>query len=63
MKKVLSFGELLLRLSPVLENQWIQTATMPVYIGGAELNVAQALAKWDIPVKYFTSIPDHYLSK
>ncbi len=63
MKKVLSFGELLLRLSPVLENQWIQTASMPVYIGGAELNVAQALAKWNIPVKYFTALPDHYLSK
>ena len=36
---------------------------MPVYVGGAELNAARALAKWDLPVKYFTAIPDHYLSK
>lgn len=36
---------------------------MPVYIGGAELNVAHALALWDVPVKYFTAIPDNYLSR
>lgn len=36
---------------------------MPVFIGGAELNVAQALAKWNVPVMYSTALPDHYLSK
>jgi 2-dehydro-3-deoxygluconokinase len=35
---------------------------MPVFIGGAELNVATALARWDIPVAYCTAVPDHYLS-
>lgn len=36
---------------------------MPVYIGGAELNVATALCKWDVPVAYCTTMPDNYLSK
>ena len=36
---------------------------MLVYIGGAELNVSTALAKWDIPVGYCTALPDNYLSK
>ena len=62
-KKVFCFGELLLRFSPTLQGQWIKSQTMPVHIGGAELNVAKALAKWEVPVGYFTSIPDHYLSK
>ena len=62
MGKVLCFGELLMRMSPALNQQWIQQASMPVYVGGAELNAAQALAKWKIPVKYFSAIPDHYLS-
>lgn len=62
-KKVFCFGELLLRFSPTLQGQWIKTQTMPVYIGGAELNVAKALARWKLPVAYGTSIPDHYLSK
>jgi len=63
MKKILCFGELLLRMSPTLEGEWLRQATMPVYIGGAELNVASALARWSIPVKYFTALPDNYLSR
>ncbi len=63
MPKILCFGELLLRMSPSLDQQWIRRAEMPVYVGGAELNAARALAKWDLPVKYVTAIPDHYLSK
>jgi 2-dehydro-3-deoxygluconokinase len=35
---------------------------MPFYLGGAELNVATALAKWDIPVKYGTAMPSHFLT-
>lgn len=61
-QQVLCFGELLLRLSPSLQGQWIKEATMPVYVGGAELNVAQALANWNVPVAYSTALPDHYLS-
>ena len=62
MSKIFSFGELLLRMSPVLNRQWIQRAQMPVYVGGAELNVATALAKWGVPVKFGTALPEHYLS-
>lgn len=62
MNKICSFGEILLRLSPRLDGRWIREATMPVYIGGAELNVAHALAAWQEPVKYCSALPDHYLS-
>lgn len=61
--KVLCFGELLMRFSPLLNGEWIRGQSMPVYIGGAELNAATALALWDIPVKYFTALPDNYLSR
>ncbi|MEO7925067.1 MAG: sugar kinase [Chitinophagaceae bacterium] len=60
---VFCFGELLLRLSPELNRQWINDTNIPVYVGGAELNVATALAKWTVPVKYCTALPDNYLSK
>lgn len=63
MKKVFCFGELLLRYSPAFNRQWIKDAAMPVFIGGAELNVATALANWLIPVKYGTALPDHALSR
>lgn len=63
MSKVLCFGELLLRLSPQLNGEWIRQNKMPVFIGGAELNTATALAKWKLPVSYCTALPDHFLSK
>ncbi|RYY57565.1 MAG: sugar kinase [Chitinophagaceae bacterium] len=59
---VFCFGELLLRMSPVLDGEWISSASMPVYVGGAELNAATALANWKIPVGYCTALPDHYLA-
>lgn len=62
MKKVFCFGELLLRFSPNLQKQWIHAHSMPVFIGGAELNVAKALANWDVPVKYCTALPDNYIA-
>lgn len=51
-----------MRLSPALEGAWLLQNNMPVFIGGAELNVATALAKWQVPVGYCTAMPQHYLS-
>jgi 2-dehydro-3-deoxygluconokinase len=60
-KKILCFGELLLRLSPT--NNWITENALPVFIGGAELNVATALANWNITTKYCTALPNNYVSE
>ena len=62
MEKVLSFGDILLRLSPDTDGKWIDEHAMPVYIGGAELNVANALSKWNVPVAYCSAAPDNYLT-
>lgn len=56
---VLCFGELLLRLAFDSEGAWLQQHAFTVYPAGAEANVACALAKWNIPVAYFTALPDH----
>lgn len=63
MGKIFCFGELLIRLSPDLGNAWIADTRMPVHIGGAELNVAQALINWGLPVKYATALPNNWLSQ
>jgi 2-dehydro-3-deoxygluconokinase len=60
---VLSFGELLLRISPDAEGNWLDENKLPFYIGGAELNVATALALWNVPSRYFTALPDNGLSE
>ncbi|MES1161408.1 MAG: PfkB family carbohydrate kinase, partial [Bacteroidota bacterium] len=63
MKKVLSFGELLLRICPDTEGKWLQNNTLPFFVGGAEANVATALAIWGVPSAYFTAVPDNLLSR
>ncbi|UAY50610.1 sugar kinase [Ferruginibacter albus] len=61
-KKVLCFGELLLRISPAV-NATAEKNPVLVYVGGAEANVATALAGWDVPVKYCTVLPDNFMAR
>jgi 2-dehydro-3-deoxygluconokinase len=61
--KVLSFGELLLRVCPDSEGIWLNSNTLPFYIGGAEVNVARALSLWNIPSAYMTVMPDNSMSQ
>ncbi|KAA3437022.1 sugar kinase [Rufibacter hautae] len=61
--KVLSFGELLLRICPDGDGQWLQENKLPFYVGGAELNVATALALWGVPSAYLTALPENFVSE
>ena len=63
MGKILSFGELLLRICPDTEGNWLRENSLPFYIGGAELNVATALALWGLPSAYLTALPENMLSE
>jgi 2-dehydro-3-deoxygluconokinase len=62
MKKVLSFGELLLRICPDAAGGWLGKNVLPFYVGGAEANVATALALWGVPSAYFTALPDNLMA-
>ncbi len=63
MQKVCCFGEVLLRLSPDTGGAWIDNNQLTVHVGGAELNVATALAKWQVDVKYVSAVPDNYVCR
>jgi 2-dehydro-3-deoxygluconokinase len=63
MGKILSFGELLLRICPDTEGNWLKENALPFYVGGAELNVATALAIWGLPSAYLTALPENMLSE
>jgi 2-dehydro-3-deoxygluconokinase len=62
LKMVVCFGELLLRLSPDANDEWIKKNALDVYLGGSEFNVAAALAKWKTPVCYSTVLPENFLT-
>lgn len=61
-KKILCFGEVLLRMSPLAQGGWIAQQQIPTFIGGAEANVATALCNWGLPAAYCTAMPDNYLA-
>ena len=61
-KKVCTFGEILFRFALPDEQNWIIKPKISAYLGGAELNVANALSCWKIPVKYCTAMPDNFIS-
>ena len=57
MNKVVTFGEIMLRLSPPGYLRFSQTNTFDIVYGGGESNVAVSLANYGIPVEFVTRIP------
>ncbi len=60
---IVTFGEIMLRLSPPLGDRFRQTGTFDVTYGGAEANVAASLAQWGLPTRYVTALPEHDLGQ
>ena len=59
MKKVVTLGEIMLRLkSPGLE-RFMQSPMLEATFGGGEANVAVSLANFGMEAKYVTAIPQH----
>ncbi len=58
-KKVVTFGEIMLRLAPPGFLRFSQTSTFDAIYGGGESNVAVSLANYNIPVEFVTRLPDH----
>lgn len=52
----------MLRICPDGEGEWLRENALSCYVGGAEANVATALALWGIPSAYFTVLPDNMMS-
>lgn len=57
MKKVVTFGEIMLRLSPQGFLRFSQANHFDVVYGGGESNVAVSLANYGIPVDFVTRLP------
>jgi len=57
MKKVVTFGEIMLRLAPPGFLRFSQTNSFDIVYGGGESNVAVSLANFGIPVDFVTRLP------
>src|SRR5205814_444786 len=59
--RVVTFGELLLRLSPPGEERLLESPELHTCFGGAEANVAVALSHLGVRCDYVTRVPDNPL--
>ena len=59
MKKVVTFGEIMLRLAPPGFLRFSQSNSFDVVYGGGESNVAVSLANYGVPVEFVTRLPDN----
>ena len=59
MKKIITLGEVMLRLSPPGNQRFFQTHSFEVEFGGSEANVGEAMAYWGLNVAHLTAFPDN----
>lgn len=63
MQTIVTFGEIMLRLSPPGYLRITQTPTFEATFGGAEANVAASLAKFGLPAEFVTRLPSNDLGE
>ena len=59
MPKVVTFGEIMLRLSPPGLERFFQSPVLSATFGGGEANVAVSLAQFGLDSQYVTALPKH----
>ena len=62
-KKVVTFGEIMMRLAPPGFLRFGQARSFDVIYGGGEANVAVSLANYGVPVNYVTRLPNNDLGE
>ncbi|MCL2838641.1 MAG: sugar kinase [Oscillospiraceae bacterium] len=58
-KKVVTLGEIMLRLKPPGVERFFQTSTLEATFGGGEANVAVSLANYGMNASFVTALPDN----
>ncbi|HLA86734.1 MAG TPA: KHG/KDPG aldolase/sugar kinase fusion protein [Anaerolineales bacterium] len=61
--KVVTFGEIMLRLAPLGYYRFVQAETFDATYGGGEANVAVSLANFGLDARYVTKLPIHEIGQ
>ena len=62
-KRVITFGEIMLRLAPEGYYRFVQTDKWGATFGGGEANVAVSLANYEIDSVFVTKLPTHEIGQ
>jgi hypothetical protein len=60
--KIVTFGEIMLRLSPENNARFTQCNAFEAVYGGGEANTAVSLANFDVDANYVTKLPKHHIT-
>ena len=63
MAKIVTFGEIMIRLQPYNYERFIQADHLEFTFGGGEANVAVSLANYGQDVAFVTKLPDHAIGQ
>ena len=63
MKKVVTLGEIMLRLSPPGYQRFVQAESLDVVYGGGEANVAVSLANYGYDAYFVSKLPKHEIGQ
>ncbi len=63
MAKVITFGEIMLRLAPEGYYRFFQNDRMEATFGGGEANVAVSLANYGVDTSFVTKLPEHAIGQ
>lgn len=63
MSKVITFGEIMLRLAPIGYYRFVQSDVLGATFGGGEANVAVSLANFGLDVAFVTKLPKHEIGQ
>ncbi|MDR1748208.1 MAG: sugar kinase [Spirochaetaceae bacterium] len=63
MKKIVTFGEIMLRLAPEGYTRFVQAETFGATYGGGEANVAVSLANYGMDAAFVTKLPKHEIGQ
>ncbi|MBR2811004.1 MAG: sugar kinase [Solobacterium sp.] len=63
MSKVVTFGELMVRLQPFNYERFVQANTLEFTFGGGEANVAVSLANYGLDASFVTKLPAHAIGQ
>jgi len=63
MKKVVTFGEIMLRLAPHGYERFVQASSFGATYGGGEANVAISLANYGLDAAFVTKLPKHEIGQ
>ena len=61
--KVVTFGELMLRLAPENYLRFVQSKKFEATFGGAEANVAVSLANYGVDCSFVSKLPTHEIGQ